>query len=488
MISKRLPWSIATGIFLSASVASAIPSGDLRIHPRVDPIGNRSARVIHRYGKDYVVSPTCKEHTTLPKMTPFASDFRLKVFLNFDGVSLTKGKSNATTNTTNLIDTPSLDFPAMIWGRYGGRDKGIKDVLIELKLLYGDIAVEFVMERPKEGDYTMMIVGGVGNHIAGGNAVGLAPLDCKNENKNDIASVFGAKIDPTPKNLAFVIAHELGHTFGLEHVTDPTGIMAPALSSKTCCWASGPLSEPPGSCGRNGTQDSHGVLVGNVGAGEGDTIQPKIWLLRPGSGAILPGNFIFEVAAGDDLRIHHVELFFDGKSVTNLETPPFLVRITGAPNGVHSLSATAYDWKPNTISLKTQVTIDNACVKSGRCNGGVPGVGVHCVTGADCGDGICALGTDGVGVCVMGCNGKDDICPQGTTCSQGAGNGASGAASTTWACTKETESFTFDVFTAGGGGCALDASRRGGLALTFALLVVGLGGLVFTRRRRRQRR
>ena len=461
---------------LGAGVAAA--PAQVHLHPHAP----RKATVIHRYGHDFVASKQCDGPPDLPrKMVTFADgvpDLRLKVFLNFDGQTLTQGQSNAQANSTGLITSPTLDYPAMVWGSYGGREKGIKDVIEELMLLYGDVAVEFVTERPAEGDYTMVMVGGqgvgVGNTGPTGSTVGIAPLDCKNSNKNDIATVFGNKISPSPKNLAFVIAHELGHTFGLEHVDDTTDIMYPALNGDTCCWTDSNLSEPPGTCGRS-KQDSKGVLIDNVGAGPGDTIPPKIWFVRPGEGAVLPGNFVFEVTAGDDLRVHHVTLFFDGKEVASLALPPYVARVTGATDGVHKLSAEVYDWKPNIVKAEHSVTIDTKCVLSGRCNGGVPGVGAECKSGADCASGVCAL-KGGVGVCAQSCSSATDICPEGTECRE---------AGSSWGCVKDTEGFTFDV-SKGSGGCTVTTNASASATPWLLMGLLGLGLLTLLGRRRRQ--
>ncbi len=477
---------------LFSTTAQAAPPKQVELHPSLKK--THDSKVIHHYGHDYLPSPSCQKSVDLPDTIPFIDDFRHKVFLNFDGAKLTQGQSNSQKNTTGLIKVATMDFPAMVWGAYGGREKGIKDTLEELVLLYNIFSVEFVTERPTEGDYTMVMIGGNGQGIAGGSAVGLAPLDCNNDNKNDIASVFGAKISPSPKKLAFVIAHELGHTFGLEHVKDPKGIMAPALSEQTCCWVSDALTEPPGTCGRNGQQDSVKVLTENVGAGPGDTVPPKIWFVRPGDGAILPSNFVFEVTAGDDLRVHHVELFFDSKKVAELDKPPFLARVTGASDGEHTLEAIVYDFKPNKVKIAKEVSIDGRCVLDGRCNGGIPGPGAGCSRGADCGSGICVLDKAGKGLCAQRCDGADDICPEGAECKlpggttpartpTGSDAGAGSSSKQTWACTKELDGFTFDVVDSGGG-CAVSKQTKSIGGLASSLLLLGL--LALGRRRRRR--
>ena len=416
----------------------------------------------YHWGQDYIVSEHCQTGPTMQ----FISDpsYRLKVFLNFEGAQLKGGGSDSKTNQTRLILGSSLAFPAQSWTSMGGKDKGLKDVLTELRLLYGNYAVEFVTKRPDSGDYTMVMSGGNGDGCKKGGAgtVGIAPLDCKNSNKNDIVLVYGDRLS-SAKKLAFVIAHELGHSFGLEHVSDNTDIMAPALSGSTCCWTTSAVSGG-GTCGRT-TQDAKKVLSDNLGVGEGDTILPIVWFVRPGNGAVLPSRFTFEVRAADDLKVHHVDIYLDNKKIETINTAPFSAVVSGLSSGDHTLRAEVFDYKPNKATAQVSLTVDTDCVASGNCNTGQAGEGASCSTGGDCISGICAK-KDGKGLCVVSCESKGKLCPSNTTCSKH---------DEQWACTAGA-GFSLDLEDESGG-CSV--AGRAGAGLWMLLLL----GLALLRRR-----
>lgn len=256
-------------IFLSSSLLLATPLMARRAYQTERALQKEDAlnpaapaRQVFNYGRDFVLSKHDPDERSLE---PIANDFGLKVFLNFDGATLTVGGNDARTNKTDLLLVPSLEYPAQDWSSFGGRDKAVEDIVDQLNLLFADFAVELVTTRPESGDYTMAMIGGTGADIKQGatGTVGIAPLDCENSDKNDLALIFGNRVT-SAKKLAQVIAHELGHTFGLEHVIDKTGIMYPSLNSETCCWTDAELAQAS-YCGRS-KQDSHQILLANLGA------------------------------------------------------------------------------------------------------------------------------------------------------------------------------------------------------------------------------
>ncbi len=413
-------------------------------------------------GQDYFVSESCSSEPPMQLISD--PSYRHKIYLNFEGAPLKMGQSNSKNNTTGLLTVSSLNYPAQSWTSMGGKDKGQKDVITELRLLYGNYAVEFVTTRPTSGDYTMAMSGGTGEGCKKGGAgtVGIAPLDCKFSNKNDIVFVFGNKLS-SAKKLAFVIAHELGHSFGLEHVADNTDIMAPALSGATCCWTTSTVTGG-GSCGRT-TQDAKKVLSDNLGVGEGDTIVPRVWFVRPGDGAVLPSRFTFEVKAADDLKVHHVDIYVDGEKKETIVSPPFTAFVSGLSDGSHKLRAEVFDYKPNKATAEVKVTVRSDCVGDSTCGTGKAGIGMDCAQGGDCISGICAK-KDSVAVCSDTCDSKTKLCFEGTKCLDNNGE---------WACTTAA-GFTLD--TADSSGCSVAGRATGGLWLIL------LAGLLLARRRR----
>ncbi|MCB9554809.1 MAG: matrixin family metalloprotease [Deltaproteobacteria bacterium] len=405
-------------------------------------------------------------------MRHIVDGFRHKVFLNFDGAKLTRGASDSVANSSGLLIGASLDYPALNFARFGDRAKAEKEIIDELKILFGDFAIEFVTERPSEGEYTMMMVGGTGQGIQQNSqfTAGVAPLDCDNSNKKDIGVVFGDKLAST-KKIALVIAHEFGHTVGLGHVTEKKGIMYPGLNDETCCWVTSDQTNP-GQCGRTQVNEVD-VLTTALGVGEGDTVTPSVWFIRPGIGTVVPRDIAVEIDAADDLRIHHVAIFLDGKLSAELDSRPFLIFLKDLPAGEHTLRAEAYDFKPNTATAEISFTVDGSCAKQGSCYYGTTGAGGSCSAGSECTSGLCAL-SSGKGKCAVGCAADRTFCPEGTTCTDSAG---------TWACLADTSASVDQGTPGSAGGCTVAGNPQSAAAL----LALGLLALIIARRRRPRR-
>jgi len=442
----------------------------LATQARGDP-GDPGVEVIFPLDHDFVIETP----PAVPPMHVIDAPYRFVVYLNFDGATLTAGQDDARTNKTGLV-AGTLEYPAMAaWTKLGGRDKGIAAVVEELKLIFEKMAVDFVTTRPSSGDYTMAVIGGTGQGVqGGGEAVGISPLDCKNSNKNDIVLIFGDKIAGTAKENAFVIAHELGHSFGLEHVEDTKSIMYPALNGATCCWTTSAV-EPPVICGRD-PQDDERVLLDTLGGGPGDQVTPLCWFLRPGAGAVLPSSFSVEVSALDDKRIHHVALYLDGVKKVEVPSGPYAAFFSQVPDGQHLLRAEAADWKPNLTSVEITITVDAGCALKGTCSAGKSGPGAACSRSDECSSGMCAR-KDGAGSCALTCDPVANFCPAGQSC-QPSGDASICTAGPGWEVEKPA---------GGEGGCALGSlgsGRRRAAALPLALLVLAGLGLLARRRSR----
>jgi Bacterial Ig domain/Matrixin len=354
------------------------------------------------------------------KMTTIGDAPWQVVYLNFDGAQLKPGPSDSQQNTSILV-SGSLDYPAMqSLDKFGGKDVAIKAVMDKLKIIFATVAVKFVTTRPTSGDYTMAMIGGNGQGISSssGGAIGVSPLDCGNKNKNDICVIFGDKIasggSPSVTMLATVVAHELGHSFGLDHITDIGGIMYPQAAGATQ-WAKS-KSGTDAKCNKP-DQDAVKVLQNNLGVGKQDKVPPKLWFKRPGNNAVLPPDFSFEVTAGDDLGVHHVTIYVDGTKKTEGSDPPFTGILRGVAEGEHTLKAEAFDWLGNKAVTAITVSVKKACVGEGTCHGGTGGIDAPCTAGGECISGVCAV-KDGAGVCVDTCDASAEtpVCPAGLTC------------------------------------------------------------------------
>jgi MYXO-CTERM domain-containing protein len=211
------------------------------------------------------------------------------VFLNFEGATIRKGQdSNAATDTTWIAFThgacafrESVDIPPFDerhWSGHGSRAQIIEAVATQLAELYAGYRIRFVTTRPERGHYTMTVIGGTCDAAATlcqqEGVVGVSPVDCAedgtlNLNPDDINfvcsdSVGHANLDL--KNLAYVIAHEVAHTFGLAHVDQDDDIMYFALDqSDHRHWGQGAIRVGSTSCSATGEQDDAAYLARALG-------------------------------------------------------------------------------------------------------------------------------------------------------------------------------------------------------------------------------
>ena len=124
---------------------------------------------------------------------------------------------NAATNTIiNLDQTVFLDFDSGTDGNINYTPDLRADVQAQMEVIYRNFGVNFVQERPEEGDFSTLV-------FNAGNPGGLAEdIDFRNLNKNDNAVLnvqgLGLVNDQQFVSASAIIgAHELGHIFGLRH-------------------------------------------------------------------------------------------------------------------------------------------------------------------------------------------------------------------------------------------------------------------------------
>ena len=285
------------------------------------------------------VSQACKPDPNSPVI----------VYLNFNGQKITKSPySNATTNKSFIGGGTIPPFAI-------GKQTLVMLVNV-VKNHFGPFNIRIVTTRPLSGDYHMAVIGGTPSDLkvtgSIASAVGLAPLDCGNTNPRDIVFVFGGTISKKypPSSLVYltsaVIAHELGHAFGLPHVTGTCDLMFP-MGSGGCAtgmktFIDQPISITAGyTCGKS-TINTYQHLLKVIGANTKDTSPPLVRILSPIDTSSVDTALKVDAKISDDKKVVKVALLVDEKvkatHQSNLAT--FSLKLA---EGQHVLKVEAWD-------------------------------------------------------------------------------------------------------------------------------------------------
>jgi hypothetical protein len=137
---------------------------------------------------------------------------------------------------------------------------GRKVILDRLAALFARYRVSFTSERPAAEPYTMVIISPT---VAAHH--GMAPMDCGNQNQNDIAFVYHIA-GIAPDQIARFAAHELGHSFGLSHVVETSEIMQWASSGRAFGTGTYDPAHPSDKCFQGDVQDADALLLSALGS------------------------------------------------------------------------------------------------------------------------------------------------------------------------------------------------------------------------------
>jgi len=188
------------------------------------------------------------------------------VYVNFDGPSIAhcNGCSDAQGNRSlvmgHLGHPNGFNFQPYT---HAARKAAILNFL---QTWFAPYHVTFTTSRPAAGPYTTVVVS-PSQPTTGSR--GIAPLDCGNMNRDDIAFVYrvgDGRRFPNAQSIAKAVAHELGLSFGLAHVKGTSQIMHYASAGARFGVAAYDTAHPSGKCFGGNTQDAPALLRANVGA------------------------------------------------------------------------------------------------------------------------------------------------------------------------------------------------------------------------------
>ncbi|MBV8758844.1 MAG: hypothetical protein JO257_16265 [Deltaproteobacteria bacterium] len=307
------------------------------------------------------------------------------------------------------------------------------------------------------------------------NAGGVAPFTC-DEIPNAITYTFDV-YGPDALSLCWTASQETAHAFGLEHEllqADPMTYIGGSLPKRfrdidaTC----GEYTARACMCPARPTQNSYRMIVGLFGPGAPSP--PTVMITSPADGKSVQPGFPIAVAATDDVRVDHVELYIDGTLAGSAAMEPYDFTAPDLALGAHTIEARAIDVQGTPASAMIGVTSVPPCTQTKGCEGTdvcvqgvcIPGpkqpggLGAICQMNDECLSMNCADGGEPLKHCVATCDlGTKGVCPLGFSCVP---DGATGA------CWPAPE----------GGCCDAGGSPRGP-----ALLAAGLLVLVLRRRR-----
>lgn len=337
------------------------------------------------------------------------------------------GKSDSRTNESWLPagDEAWIDVPAFDAARHGDPAAVRRALVEQVAQAFEGLNVRVTDVRPSDDeDYTMVVVGGRGKLLSLPKGIaGFAPLDCGNDNPNDVAFAFSDDIAGFSA-LVRVIAQEAGHTYGLEHVTEPEFIMYPTPGDESAGFSRTCVPIVPDSVGVNPDgikcihscpslqhQDAYGELSSLLGldpdADAVDLTPPTVSIIRPAPGqyfAEVPASFRVEIAASDDVGVGKATISVQGAPEAVDPTYPFAFDVHGWGAGRYAIEIAVQDAAGNVSRDQVDVFVGDdpdagaGSVPAGSVTPYLEPSGdppprcsrdAQCPAGTECLDGVC---------------------------------------------------------------------------------------------------
>ncbi len=192
------------------------------------------------------------------------------LYLNFDAARVYSQSGDFWLGST-YIDVPGYDLSMFGWDGY--ESQSIDYITNFVTEDYAAYNVTVTNTEPTNGEYTTIYVGGTSDWFqANSNIIGVASYDINNRDASNYGFAFteelgtyynysGGSLLNFSEYVANLISHEAAHTFGANHINDPSYLMNPYLptSPRTSSFGVGTISNS------SSTQDTQDLLGNNMG-------------------------------------------------------------------------------------------------------------------------------------------------------------------------------------------------------------------------------
>jgi hypothetical protein len=145
------------------------------------------------------------------------------VFLNFGGVTLTKGPSDATTGHASWLINQQGKVPAYHLSGDPDPAASIQTIVDGVRAQLSQFPITVVTSRPTSGEYMMIAFGGTANVVGSRFQPAVNTLDCGDVQHNDVAWIADA-VSP-PQRVINTVVGAIGFGLGLTATTDQTDCM-----------------------------------------------------------------------------------------------------------------------------------------------------------------------------------------------------------------------------------------------------------------------
>ncbi len=263
LLKSTIAWLAIFGVAAIAGAAWAASSGDLTFweHPGSEQVA-RAARSVG-------ISTAVGENV---------SQERPVIYLNREGATLTSGTDDSSRNVSSVVGAAGLvQYEA---APFTGATRRWNDIVSCVQDRFEAYDVNVVDQRPIEGDYIMVMIGGRPGDLARatgheGRAVsrlrGVAPMG-RVPIDDAVVFVFSQSMSHDARVTCETAVQEVGHAFGLDHVLDCHDPMTHLAScgrrtfrdSDTPCGE----NEPRTCVSGQATQNSHRYLLDVLGPRE----------------------------------------------------------------------------------------------------------------------------------------------------------------------------------------------------------------------------